>query len=131
VRGGLRLLRRPVVAVPLAAVAAIAVLALVDVGSLDPTDSRYFNDVTFVNDTGRAVELRQCSNATCSRFFDNVRLDPGDRLPRAQVSNRAVLTRFRAADRSTGRALGCRAFLFRHERDAELVVRLSAFRECA
>jgi len=101
--------------------AALFVAAIAACDSIDPTSNGF--GITFVNDTGRAVHLKLCSDGGCRHFDYSDRWKIGY-SGEENISDQQLLTRWLVEDDVTGRTLGCLPLEFDRKYQG-VVVRIS------
>lgn len=104
----------------------LVLTALAGCDSIDPTDQSFY--ITFRNDTGRPVQLRLCSNSSCTHFDYSDRWESGEE-GQYNISDRGYLTRWRVSDPRTDRVLGCLPLSF-DQKYKRVVVRVSQMVPC-
>lgn len=94
-------------------------------GSVDPTAQSF--SISFVNDLGRPVALKLCSDENCHNFDYSNSVKPGESYPE-NITDRGELTRWLIAG-SSGRVVGCLPVRFIGKYES-VIVRLSQRVSC-
>jgi|SRR5579862_1171648 len=110
--------------IALAVVASGVGLAACD--SIDPTSQSF--GITFLNDTGKNVHLKLCSDATC-RHFDYSDGWKAGQSAQENISDRNVFTVWLVEDDATRGVLGCLPLRF-GQKYQDVVVRISQAVPC-
>jgi hypothetical protein len=98
----------------------VVAFVLAGCGSVDPTAQSF--SISFVNDLGRPVALKLCSDENCHSFDYTNPVKPGENYPE-NITDRGELTRWLIAG-SSGRIVGCLPLSFTGKYES-VVVRFS------